>query len=380
MIYLDNSATTRTKPKQVLKAVDLGLTKYSANPGRGGHDASIQTAMMVESVREKVKIFLNAPKTQNIIFTSGCTEALNLAILGTAQKGGHVVCTSNEHNSVSRPLYHLVDQGIITLDIATPANDDKLTREDIEKHIKPNTYLVCVNHISNVDGMVADIESIGELCMEKCILFLVDGAQSAGHIKLDMQKQHIDLLALAPHKGLYAPQGVGVLATSGRAKLTPIKFGGTGTESFNPRQPLSYPEGFESGTIATPNILGLGAGIDFVTENFESICHKIEDLTTYLNFELRKIPNVVVYTHPDSVHGVIAFNIENLESETVCQILNDKYKICARNGLQCAPLKHQQLGTIQTGVVRLSLSFFNTFNEILQTIKAIKQIAKHNNT
>ena len=201
MIYLDNSATTRTKPKQVLKAVNLGLTKYSANPGRGGHDASIQTAMVVEEVREKVKNFVNAPKTQNIIFTSGCTEALNLAILGTAQKGGHVVCTSNEHNSVSRPLYHLADQGIISLDIATPANNDKLTREDIEKHIKPSTYLVCVNHVSNVDGMVADIESIGELCMEKCILFLVDGAQSAGHIKLDMQKQHIDLLALAPQIG-----------------------------------------------------------------------------------------------------------------------------------------------------------------------------------
>lgn len=377
MIYLDNSATTRIKPKQVIKAVNLGLTKYSANPGRGGHDASIQTALAVEAVREKVKKFVNAPKTQNVIFTSGCTEALNLAILGTAQKGGHVVCTSNEHNSVSRPLYHLVDEGIITLSIATPSNDDKITRSDIEKHIKPNTYLVCVNHISNVDGMVADIDEIGQLCMEKCILFLVDGAQSAGHLKLDMQKQNIDLLALAPHKGLYAPQGIGVLATSGRAKLSPIKFGGTGTESFNPRQPMSFPEGFESGTVATPNILGLGAGIDFVTENFDLIKNKIEDLTTYLNFELRKIPNITVYTHPNNCHGVIAFNIQNTESETICQILNDKYKICARNGLQCAPLKHQQLGTIQTGVVRLSLSYFNTFNEILTTIKAIKQIAAH---
>lgn len=377
MIYLDNSATTHIKPKQVIKAVNLGLTKYSANPGRGGHNASIDTAIEVENVREKVKDFVNGYKSQYVIFTSGCTEALNLAILGSVQAGGHVICTSNDHNSVTRTLNHLSDQGLITFSVATPSNDIKLTKQDIEKHIKPNTYLICVNHMSNVDGMTADIESIGELCMEKCILFLVDGAQSGGHIKLDMQKQHIDLLALAPHKGLYAPQGVGVLVTSGKAKLKPIKFGGTGTESFNTRQPMSYPEGFESGTIATPNILGLGAGIDFVNQNFEAINQKIDDLSTYLNFELRKIENVKVYTHPDNSYGVIAFNINGMDSESVCQILNDKFGICARNGLQCAPLKHQQMGTIITGVVRLSLCYFNTFNEILTTIKAIKYLAKN---
>lgn len=378
MIYLDNSATTHTKPKQVLKAVQMGLTRFSANPGRGGHSASIESAIEVENVREKTRKFVNALKSQNIIFTSGCTEALNLAILGTAQNGGHVICTSNDHNSVLRPLYHLVDEGIITLSVATPSNDYMLTRQDIEKHLKPNTYLICVNHVSNVDGSIADIDNIGELCMEKCILFLVDGAQSAGHIKIDMQKSHIDLLALAPHKGLYSPQGIGILATSGRANLKPIKFGGTGTESFNTRQPISYPEGFESGTLATPNILGLGAGIDFVNENFYKIANKLEDYTTYLNFELNKIPNIKVYTHPDNSHGVLAFNIKNIDSETVCQILNDKYNIYARSGLQCAPLKHKQLGTIDTGVVRISLSYFNTFSEILYTIKAIKKIANQN--
>lgn len=376
MIYFDNSATTHTKPKQVIRAVNLGLTKYCANPGRGGHNLSIDTGMEVETVREKVREFVNAYKSQHIIFTSGCTEALNLAILGTVQTGGHIICTSNDHNSVVRPINHLADEGLISYSIATPSNDHTLTRSDIEKHIKPNTYLICVNHISNVDGMIADIESIGELCMEKCILFLVDGAQSAGHVKLDMQKQHIDLLALAPHKGLYAPQGVGVLATSGKAKLKPIKFGGTGTDSFNTHQPITYPEGFESGTIATPNILGLGAGIDFVKANFAEINQKIDDLSTYLNFELRKIPNVIVYTHPDNSFGVIAFNIKNMESETVCQILNDRYKIYTRNGLQCAPLKHQQLGTIESGVVRVSLSYFNNFNEIVTLVKAVKNIVK----
>lgn len=378
MIYADNSATTHIKPKNVIKAVNDGLTKFSANPGRAGHNLAIDTAIAISNVREKIKNLIEAPKVSNVIFTSGCTEALNLAILGTAQKGGHVIATSNDHNSVLRPLYHLQKQGIIELSIANPENNEKLTKADIEKHIKNNTYLICINHISNVDGMIAEIDEIGELCASKCILFLVDGAQSCGHTRLSMRKSNIDLLALAPHKGLYAPQGIGVLAFSQRVKLNPIKFGGTGTDSFSTDQPLNPPECFESGTVATPNILGLGAGIDFVNENYNAICNKLEDLTTYLNFELRKIPNVIVYTHPNNSHGVLAFNIEGMESETVSQILNDRFAIYTRSGLHCAPLKHKYMGTLQTGVVRISLSYFNTFSEIISIIKAIKKIAKEN--
>lgn len=374
MIYVDNSATTHIKPKEVIKAVTSGLTRFSANPGRGGHKFAIDAAIEVAKVREKVKSFIGAPKSSNVIFTSGCTEALNLAILGTIHNGGHVIATCNEHNSVLRPLFHLKNQGLIDLSIATPQNNTKLTRSDIEKHIKSNTYMICVNHISNVDGMIADIDEIGELCAEKCIIFLVDAAQSCGHIKIDMIKSNIDLLALAPHKGLYAPQGIGILAFSQRVTLSPIKFGGTGTESYSTQQPKNAPECFESGTVATPNILGLGAGINFVEQNFTEIERKIEDLTTYLNFELRKIPEIICYTHPDNHHGVIAFNIKSMESEQVCQILNDNFKIYARSGLQCAPLKHKHLGTLNTGIVRISLSYYNTFGEIIFILKAIRKI------
>ena len=377
MIYVDNSATTNIKPKSVIKAVNLALTKYSANPGRAGHNLAIETAVEIASIREKVASFLGAPKPSNVVFTSGCTEALNLAILGTAQAGGHVIATCNEHNSVLRPLFHLQQNGVIELSIVTPKNKDKITREDIEKHIKPNTYLVCTNHISNVDGMIADVDAIGEMCAENCILYLVDAAQSCGHVKINMQKSNIDMLAIAPHKGLYAPQGIGVLAFSQRAKIKPIKFGGTGTESISTTQPKTSPECYESGTVATPNIFGLGAGIDFVKENFDLINQKIEDLTTYLCYELGKIPNVICYTHPDNSHGVIGFNIEKMESEKVSQILNDKYSIYTRSGLHCAPLKHKHLETLNQGIVRISLSYFNTFSEIIQIIKAIKKIANH---
>lgn len=372
MIYLDNSASSFIKPKEVIKAVCDGITKYAANPGRGGHDASLIAAQKTEEVREKVKSFLNAP---NVIFTQNCTDALNLAILGTFQTGGHVICTSNDHNSMLRPLFELTKRGL-EVSVATPKQSGKLTLDDILPHIKPNTYMIACNHMSNVDGEIADIDAIGEYCMAHCLLFLVDCAQSCGHIKIDMQKSCIDMLAIAPHKGLYAPQGVGVLAYSKKAKIAPIRYGGTGTDSINVYQPTESPECFESGTISTPNILGLGAGIDFVERNFECIANKIDDLTTYLLFELKQTNNVIVYTNPNNTFGVVAFNIINMDSSEVSQILNDKYQICTRAGLHCAPLKHKQLKTTSQGVVRASLSYFTTFTECEKFLKAVKAIAK----
>lgn len=375
MIYLDNSATTRTKPKSVIQATSQALTKYSANGGRSGHTLSIQTALAVNLVREKIRKFFNVKNIENVIFSGSCTESLNLAILGSVLKGGHAICTVNDHNSVLRPLFYLKESNIIDLSVAEPEKDDVLSWSDIEKHLKPNTYIICVNHISNVDGMITNIKEIGTECKKRNILFLVDAAQSTGHTKIDMQENNIDFLAIAPHKGLYAPQGVGVLCTNEKINLVPIKFGGTGTDSISTTQPISPPECYESGTLPTPAILGLGAGIDFVEENFDEIVEKIEDLSTFLNFELRKLNNVIVYTHPNNSYGVVSFNIKNLTSESVSNDLNEIYKICTRSGLHCAPLKHSFLNTLKTGTVRVSISYFNTFGDIIALIKAVKKIA-----
>ena len=374
MIYFDNSATTHTKPKEVISAVMSGLTKYSANPGRSGHKLSVNTEIEIEKVRQKVADFINAP---HIAFTENCTDALNLAIQGTFNNGGHVICTTNDHNAMLRPLFELQKKGVLEISIASPKQPGRLTIEDILPLIKPNTYMICVNHISNVDGEIADIKSIGEYCNEHCITFCVDAAQSIGHIKIDMQKNYVDLLALAPHKGLYAPQGIGVLAYTKKAKLKPIRFGGTGTEGASVYQPLGTTETFESGTLPTPNILGLGAGIDFVCKHFEEINEKIDDLSTYLNYELSNINGVKVYTHPNNSYGVIGFNIKDFGSTDVSQILSDKYGICTRGGLHCAALKHKFLGTIEQGVVRASLCYYNTFSECVKLVKAVKQITKN---
>lgn len=372
MIYLDNNATTRKKPVAVINAVIKGLTTLSANPGRSGHIASLNSAIAVEETREKIKNFIGASKTENIIFTQNCTDSLNLAILGTIKQGGHIIATAFEHNSTLRPLFELQKKGVIELTIIEPENIYEITRKDIEPHIKNNSYLVCTVHISNVDGAKADISSIGQLCGEKDILYLVDAAQSAGHECINMQEQNIDLLALAGHKSLFGPQGIGVLAMSERVKLNPIRFGGTGTESIKTYQPLDPPECFESGTIACANILGLGAGIDYVTKNFINIQEKIERLSRQLLKELSGIQGIRIYTDERNLNGVIAFNIRNIDSTIISEFLNDNFRICVRSGLHCAPLKHRHLRTLEQGVVRVSLSYFNTEDEINKLIYALK--------
>ena len=376
MIYFDNSASTFKKPKEVVSAIYNSMIKLTANPGRSGHKPALDSAIAVNDVREYICEMFGANRSERVIFTQNCTDALNLAIQGTVLPNAHIITTINEHNSVLRPLYELKDKIGIEISICEPKNNQMITVDDILPLIKPNTQMICVNHMSNVDGMTADIKSIGELCQEHCITFLVDGAQSAGHLPINMQNDNIDLLALAPHKALYGPQGIGVLCYSLKAKLKPIRFGGTGTESISLKQPLSPPECFESGTVATPNIVGLGAGAKFTKNNFDRISKKIDDLSTYLNFELRNIDGVKCYTHPDNCYGVLSFNIKDAYSSDISDILSNRFNICTRSGLHCAPLKHKWLKTTQQGTVRVSLSYFNTFSECEKFIKAIKIIAK----
>lgn len=376
MIYFDNSATTRKKPKSVISQVVNGLTNYSANPGRSGHKASINCAIAVNEVRENICEFFEATSPENIIFTLNCTDALNLAILGSIKKGGHVITTAFEHNSVLRPLHELKNKGLIELSIVEPKNKNIITASDIEPLIKDNTYMVVTVHISNVDGAITDIKEIGKLCKQKNILYLVDGAQSAGHEKISLKNDNISMLALAGHKGLFGPQGVGVLVLNDNVNLSPIRFGGTGTDSIKLLQPSDRPECYESGTIAVPNILGLDAGLNFVKKNFEIIQSKVAFLSKTLIYELKKINCIKLYTSEENLFGVIAFNISNIDSSIVSEFLNDKYSICVRSGLHCAPLKHKYLSTIEQGIVRVSLSYFNTVDEIYTLIYALKDFVK----
>ncbi len=375
MIYLDNSATTLIKPKSVISAVHEAIINFSANPGRSGHNASIKCALKIEQARETLAKHFGLSLPQNVIFTANCTTALNMAIFGYLKKGDHVVTTENEHNSVLRPLEALKQEGIIDYSIAFQSSPLGIKLEDIRPLVKNNTTMIITNHISNVNGCKTDIKEIGKFCKQKGLLYLVDCAQSCGHEHISMEEDNINLLSFAGHKGFYAPLAIGGLLINTDKTAKPLLHGGTGTNSLELFQPSTLPERLESGTISSPLILGLDAGVKFVEEHFDEIRYKLDDLTTYLNFELNKL-GFQVYTEPENANGVIAFNIEDYDSAEIATILNEKYGICVRGGYHCAPIKHKALGTIGQGAVRVSLSYFNTFTEVQKLILSLKNI-KH---
>lgn len=372
MIYLDNSATTHHKPKSVIKNALKGLKEYSINPTRSGHSLAIQVQEQVYECREKLANYLGTT-SENVIFTSGCTMAINLGLFGTAKKNGHIIITIFEHNSVLRVLEKLKSTHNISYTVLTPNKNGIINPSDISKNIKSNTYMVIVNHTSNVTGATQNIQAIGKVCKKHNLLFFVDGAQSIGHETIKMQEYNINLLTLAGHKGLYAPQGIGSLLIN-NCSVEPLLYGGTGTESDKLKQPKTLPEGLESGTQNIIGILGLSSAVDFVTKNQNKINQKITNLTKYLISELNKIKYVEVFSGSYN-SGVVSFTIKNKDSSTVSNILNEVYGIATRSGLHCAPLVHKYYKTIKNGMTRISLSYFNSKADIDKTISAIEKIA-----
>ena len=375
MIYFDNASTTNKKPLCVKLAVLKGMSKkYSANPGRSAHKLSINASMEIFKARQNFNEKFNNDCLEHVIFTSGCTEALNLAIFGTARKCGHIIISSNEHNSVARPVAKLKKDGIIDYSVVKARKDRKIHIEDIKKLIKENTYLVIINHCSNVTGEISNIKEIGNLCKEKKIMLLVDCAQSAGHIMIDMINDNIDLISIAGHKGLLGPQGVGVLIYKSNIEIQPIKYGGTGADSEKLLPPIIPPESLEAGTTCTPNIMGLNAGLNYSMNHLDKFNKKIEKITKFIIEELNKLNNVTIYTNLNTYTGVIAFNIRGYSPSDVATMLNDK-NICIRGGMHCAPLVHENLGTLSTGgTCRISVGNNNSLWQAKKLIKVIKDI------
>lgn len=381
IIYMDNAATSHFKPLSV-KWAFLKALKNSANPGRSGHKLSIKNALNVWKTRELIAKHFGDIEPENVIFTKNCTEALNIAILGLCKNGGNVICSCFEHNSVLRPLKHLESEGKISLTIIRPKNKMFITKNDVEDALSPSTHMVCLSHISNVTGNKNDIANIGKLCKEKGVLFLVDGAQSCGHEKINMKKQNINYIAFAGHKGFLSPQGIGGLCINSNTLPAPLIHGGTGTESENQTQPLAMPERLESGTLATPLIYSLKAGIEYVDKHFEKHNKKVANLTQYLIGALKKHQKngkIKLYTMDTATSGVICFNIEGVDSVEATDHLDNKYNVATRGGLHCAPLAHTFLGTLSTGAIRVSLNFKNTKQQIDLLLKAVNELIDSTN-
>lgn len=371
MIYLDNAATGGFKPSAVTDAVNTAIKYLSANPGRSGHRLSVAGATCVEDCRRALSETFFSP-FDKIIFTKNCTEALNLAILGTAQKGGNVITTVFEHNSILRPLYHLQKRGDITLTIVSPEKN-KCLSQSIKEKILPNTYMVCATAVSNVTGEELPIEKIGKVCKANGLIFLLDGAQGAGHVQIDMQKQHVNLLALAGHKGLYGIMGVGALLIDDKTQVRPLTFGGTGVESFLEDQPECYPERLEAGTLNLPGICALKEGINFIKSNVASFGDHLFSASKIIIDRLKKLPKVTVYSRPNR-SGIISFEIDKISSTDVADTLNSDFDIAVRGGFHCAPLMHKFLHTDNQGLTRVSLAVQNSSREREFFINAIERI------
>lgn len=376
MIYFDNAATTGKKPLSVISAVNNALKNFSVNPGRGGYRESALCAEHIYNVRREAAAFFGAENETAVIFTHNCTTALNYVIKGVLNRGDQVICSSLEHNAVMRPLYEMRNKGV-EVEIANVIFDDnEATVRSFSNLIKPNTKLIICTHASNVTGHIMPIKEIGEICRRKGIKFLVDAAQTAGVVPIDMKSMNIDYLCVAAHKGLYAPESIGLLIALSPIENTVIE-GGTGTNSFEYSQPSLLPERFESGTVSVPLIFGLGAGLGFVkSKGINNLYGHEIGLAKSAYDGLISLGGVTVYSSRPEINYTVptlSFNLRGIESLYVAEQLSE-YQTSVRAGLHCAPMAHSSIGTSDVGTVRISFAFFNTKDEVSRFLEQVKRI------
>lgn len=371
MIYLDNAATGGFKISAVLNTSDTINRYLCANPGRSGHRLSTTGAELVFKTRELFSKTFNCP-TERVIFTKNCTEALNTAIFGVNLKKKEVLTTVFEHNSVLRPLYELERQKRIDLKILAPTLDKDIFTV-IKENVSTKTGMVITTMASNVTGEVLPVKKIGALLKDLGIIYVVDGAQAGGHVEVSIN-DGISALCLAGHKGLYGLMGTGVLLFSEDIEISPLIYGGTGSFSTLKTQPETYPEKLESGTINLSGVASLYEGLNYVNKNIKNFSEVLTSLTKKTIQGLSQIEGVKCYSLPNPV-GIVSFLVKDLSSSEVSEALNSEFDIAVRGGLHCAPLLHNHLNTLETGLVRASFSAHNTSQEASSLVRAVKKIA-----
>lgn len=373
MIYLDNPATSIKKPKIVYEAVCRNTMLYSVNAGRGGHYAAVKGAEGIAYAQDSLSALFNIQNPERLAFTYNATYALNMAISGILTRADHAVITSMEHNSVLRPIHRLCSYTIAEAD-----KNGVISAADIERAIRPNTKLVVCTHASNVCGTIMPVREIGEVCKRRHIPFLVDAAQTAGIISIDVEDMNIAMLAFSGHKGLMGPLGTGGLYVREDIALKPLIVGGTGTESMNKNQPSAMPDMLHSGTANTPGIMALGTAAEFIRRTgIENISEKEKSLAEYLYGGLKNIDGVSVYgLHGGNRNGTVAFNIDMLESQTAAEVLNREYNIAVRGGYHCAYIAHKTLGTEKSGALRAGFGLYSTRREADALLSAVNKMAK----
>jgi cysteine desulfurase / selenocysteine lyase len=378
LVYLDNAATTFPKPASMLRGMIEAYAEVGASPGRGNHDLAARAGDLVEAARARVARSFGAPDPDRVVFGSNATDALNTAILGLVRPGDHVVATRLDHNSVLRPLHHLAESGVITWDVAPFDGRGFVDPDAVEALLLPATRAVVMTHASNVIGTIQPVAEIARRCSARGIPVVLDAAQSAGQVPIDMAALGVSALAFTGHKSLYGPPGIGGLVVMPGLELETSRFGGTGMDSASLVHTRAWPLRLEAGTLNLLGVIGLGLGLDFVEGQGVAAIHAREmGLVARLRDGLAAIDGVTLYRADDLADhvAVLTANVDGVHPQDVGAILDGDFGIAVRVGVHCAPLVHRDLGTIDRGAVRFSLGAYTTADEIDAAIEAMRAIA-----
>ena len=376
MIYLDNAATTWPKPKEVAEAVAACIEAVPGTPGRGSHQGARQAARIAFEAREEIAALFDVDDATRIAFCGNATQALNTALFGLLQPGDVVVTSSWEHNAVVRPLHVLEQKGVVIRKIP-PTQEGPLDLTALEEAL-PGAKALVLTHASNVTGAILPLQEAAALAARHGCLVIVDAAQTAG-VEEIKAFCGLHVIAFAGHKGLLGPQGTGGLYVAPQVSVKPLIFGGTGSRSEEREQPSFYPDCLESGTLNTPGLAGLLAGVRFVrTTGMEKIRYRESELAEKLRTALRKMQGISMKGEKQGQlqTAVLSFTVEGIDSNVAALWLEEKAGIICRAGLHCAPWAHEALGTLETGTIRLSPGYFNTDAEIEAAIKALHQLTQ----
>ncbi|ABR48008.1 cysteine desulfurase family protein [Alkaliphilus metalliredigens QYMF] len=376
-VYLDNAATSYPKPKEVVDAVYDFMLNNGATSGRGAYERAMMADGLVYDTRKMIANLFNFHDPKKVIFTANITESLNLAIRGIVKEGDHVITSSIEHNAVWRCLKTLERDRGISLSVVPASKEGYTNPLDVKDLIQKNTVLIVINHASNVFGTIQSIGEIGAIAREHSIPFLVDAAQTAGVLPIDIKKDNVDLLAFTGHKSLLGPMGTGGLVVNWDGEMDPLKVGGTGGDSAYEYQPDYFPNKLETGTLNVSGIVGLRSALKFIQkEGIERIYEKEKDLVGYALNRLEEIRGISIYgpKDPNKIVGVISFNLQGITGEEVAYTLDQEYGIMVRVGLHCAPGPHRIIDKVKEGTVRIGIGYFNEKEDIDLLVNALKKI------
>ncbi len=381
-IYLDNAATSFPKPACVYDAMDRYHRESGAAVGRGAYRQAVEVQGEVDRCRQRLAQLLNAENPQRIIFTFNCTDSLNLAIHGVLRDGDHVITSVLEHNSVLRPLHELERDGKIQLTLISVDQAGVVNPEDFRQALRPSTRLIVLTHASNVTGAIQPCAPVGQIARAAGVLYLVDAAQTAGHLPLDVRALSADMVACPGHKGLLGPLGTGLLYLRPglEHELRSVRQGGTGTRSEDEFQPATLPDKYEPGNHNAPGLIGLSAALKWRMEQPQGALQAHEQaMLEHLLDGLHAIPGVEIHGPQTATGrvGVVSVSVADQDPQIVATLLDQVAQVQVRSGLHCAPGAHRSLGTMERGgTVRLSVGAFTTLSELDRALEAFRQIAE----